>query len=39
MSDEEYQKNVLGEQLEECSNNPLTGLVLEMAAVILIILI
>ena len=25
MSDGEYQKNVLGEQLEECSNNPLTG--------------
>jgi hypothetical protein len=25
MSNGEYQKNVLGEQLEECSNNPLTG--------------
>ena len=24
-SEEEYQKNVLGEKLEECSNNPLTG--------------
>ena len=26
MSEEEFQKNVLGEKLEECSNNPLTGL-------------
>ena len=25
MSDDEYQKNVLGEKLEECSVNPLTG--------------
>ena len=25
MSEEEYQKNVLGEKLEECSNNPVTG--------------
>ena len=25
MSDEEYQKNVLDEKLEPCSNNPLTG--------------
>ena len=25
MSEEEFQKNVLGEKLEECSNNPLTG--------------
>ena len=25
MNDEEYQKNVFGEELEECSNNPLTG--------------
>ena len=24
-SEEEYQKNVLGEKLEECSSNPLTG--------------
>ena len=24
-SEEEYQKNVLGEKLEECSTNPLTG--------------
>ena len=25
MPEKEYQKNVLGEKLEECSNNPLTG--------------
>ena len=25
MPEEEFQKNVLGEKLEECSNNPLTG--------------
>ena len=25
MSDDEYQKNVLGEKLESCSVNPLTG--------------
>jgi len=25
MPEEEYQKNVLGEKLEECSTNPLTG--------------
>ena len=25
MSDENFQKNVLGEKLESCSNNPLTG--------------
>ena len=25
MNDDNYQKNVFGEQLEECSNNPLTG--------------
>ena len=25
MPKEEYQKNVLGEKLEECSNNPVTG--------------
>ena len=25
MSEEEYQKNVLGEKLEECSDNPVTG--------------
>ena len=25
MNDEEYQKNVFGEELEECSTNPLTG--------------
>jgi len=25
MSDEEYQKNVLGEKLENCSVDPLTG--------------
>tara|TARA_B110001454_G_C12553987_1_gene364788 strand:- start:93 stop:473 length:381 start_codon:yes stop_codon:yes gene_type:complete len=25
MSEEKFQKNVLGERLEECSNNPVTG--------------
>ena len=25
MNDDDYQKNVLGEQLEECSDNPVTG--------------
>ena len=25
MNDNDYQKNVLGEQLEECSDNPVTG--------------
>ena len=26
MAEEEFQKNVLGEKLEPCSTNPLTGL-------------
>jgi len=25
MNEKNFQKNVLGEKLEECSNNPLTG--------------
>ena len=25
MPEEDYQRNVLGEKLEECSNNPVTG--------------